>query len=339
MLAIGLLIVLSIAGAFYGTEKAKLLFNSIPLEIYWFSFAILLAAGFIGFPRLVRKPGLFMVHAGCLLILAGGFWGSQTGHLIGERVLGIRKIPSSYMLIREGETENSVMSEDFGQQIGKLPFSIELKDFRLEYYQTDEDSAPQLHIQTQDMQHFKLAAREGEEISLGQGKGKLAIVRTFRNFKIRVEDDKRIVTDEEAGEENPALEVRIETPDGNSHTRYVFGRFEDFDHGADNELKLNYVSQRPAMIRDYFSDIAVIENGKEAASKTIEVNRPLHYKGYHLYQHSYDSLRGEYTILSVVSDSGLNTVYAGYWLLSLGVLWQFWLKSIAGYIKQKKIAN
>ena len=90
------------------------------------------------------------------------------------------------------------------------------------------------------------------------------------------------------------------------------------------------------MIRDYFSDLAVIENDKEVLSKTIEVNRPLHYGGYHFYQHSYDSEKGQYTVLSVTSDSGLYVVYSGYWLLSLGVLWQFWLRPAVRYIKSKK---
>jgi len=335
LLAIGLLIALSIAGAFCGAQKAKLLFNSIPLVVYWCGLAALLAAGFIEFPRLLHKPGLFMIHAGCLLILAGSMWGSQAGHRLSEKLFGIRKIPNGYMLISEGNSENHVTTENLNQQLGKLPFSIKLKKFRLEYYQTDGNSAPQLYIQTQDGQPLELAAKPGEEISLGKIGSKLKVVKTFRNFKLRLEDGKKIVTDEEQGEENPAVEVRIESPDGNSYTRYVFEHFGDFSH-VKNELQLRYVSQEPRMIRDYFSDLAVIENEKEVVSKTIEVNHPLHYGGYHFYQYSYDSEAGKYTILSVTSDSGLYAVYSGYWLLSLGVLWQVWFGPIVGYIRNKK---
>jgi hypothetical protein len=92
------------------------------------------------------------------------------------------------------------------------------------------------------------------------------------------------------------------------------------------------------VIRDYFSDVVVIEDGKEIVGKMIEVNHPLHYGGYHFYQHSYDSQAHKYTILSVTSDSGLYAVYGGYWLLCLGVLWQFWFRHIVsrGILRVKK---
>ncbi|MFA6425260.1 MAG: cytochrome c biogenesis protein ResB [Phycisphaerae bacterium] len=333
LLAIGLLAVLSMAGAFYGAEKAKLLFNSIPLVFYWYLLSVLFLAGFIEFTRLRRKPGLFMIHTGCLLILCGSMWGSEAGHRIVKRFFGIQKTPNGYMLISKGDSEKYIMAEDFGRRLGELPFSIKLKDFRIEYYQAYEKTPPQLDIKTQEGQQFQLIAKPGEEITLGRDK--LRVVRTFTNFRIRIEDNKKVITDEGPQGENPAVEVSIETPDGNSHSRFVFEHFAGFSHKEDG-LQLSYTSQGPQMIRDYFSDLAIIENGKEVLSKTIEVNHPLHYGGYHFYQHSYDSEMQKYTILSVTSDSGLYTVYAGYWMLVVGTLWQFWFRHIAKYIKDKK---
>jgi len=332
----GLLTVLSVLGAFYGAQNAKSLFNSIPLRVYWCGTAVLLIAGFVEFPRLVRKPGLFMIHAGCLLVLGGSMWGSQAGHKLQERFFGIQKIPSGYMVIYEGNSEKHIVAEDFEQQLSELPFSIKLEDFRLEYYPANEDLVPRLYIKTQQGQELQLIARAGEETSLGQGSGKLKVVRTFRNFRISIKDGERVVTDEQNGE-NPAVEVEIELPDGNSHRHYVFERFAGFEHDEDwRGLELRYVSQGRRVIRDYFSELAVIENGKEVASKVIEVNHPLHYGGYHFYQDSYDSQMGKYTVLSVTSDSGLYAVYGGYWLLCLGVFWQFWFRHIIGHIKSKK---
>ncbi|MHC4530378.1 MAG: cytochrome c biogenesis protein ResB [Planctomycetota bacterium] len=337
LLAIGLLTIFSVFGAFCGAQKAKLFFNSIPLGVYWYALALLLLAGLVEFPRLIRKPGLFMIHAGCLLVLAGGMWGSEAGHRLSNRLFSAQKIPKGYMLISEGNTENRVTQEDFRQQLGELPFSIKLIDFRLEYYPPDEDSVPRLYIKTEEGQFLQLVARAGEEISLDQPGRKLKVLKTFKNFKIHIEDGKRIITDEEGTEENPAVKVELELPDGNTYTRYVFENFADFNHDQDSDgLQLRYLSKEPQMISDYFSDLLVIDHGKETISKTIEVNHPLYYKGYHFYQHSYDSKAGQYTILSVTSDSGLYAVYVGYWLLCLGVLWQFWFRHIAGYIKRKK---
>jgi hypothetical protein len=205
----------------------------------------------------------------------------------------------------------------------------------MEYYETDKKSAPRLIIDTQDGQRLQLAAKVGEEISLGQGKSKIKITGLYENFKIATENGKKIVTDDGKRGENPAAKVVIEPPDGNSYTSYVFERYGEFGRSEEG-FKLSYMSQRPRMIRDFLSDLAVIENDKEVVSKTIEVNRPLHYGGYHFYQHSYDSEKGEYTILSVTSDSGLYVVYGGYLLLCLGVLWKFWIGPAVSYIKSKK---
>jgi hypothetical protein len=336
LVAIGLLAFLSILGAFYGAEKAKQIFNSIPLRVYWYALVVLFVVGFSRFPRLLRKPRLFMVHAGCLLVLIGGMWGSEAGHQLAERVFGIQKIPGGYMIILEGHSEKRLwMAEDFKRQLGELPFSIKLNKFRLEYYKVDKEFVPQLNIETQEGRHLQLAAKVGEEISLGQNSGKLKVVGTFKNFKIKLENGKKIVTDEEQEGENPAVEVKIETPDGNSYTRYVFERFADF-HPTDDGLQLSYMPEGQRMIRDYFSDVVVIEGGKEVVNKTIEVNHPLHYGGYHFYQHSYDLEEGKYTTLSVTSDSGLYAVYSGYWLLVFGVFWQFWFRHTVEYIKGRK---
>ena len=80
------------------------------------------------------------------------------------------------------------------------------------------------------------------------------------------------------------------------------------------------------MLATYISDLKVIVDGKVAAEKSIEVNKPLHYGGYHFYQSSYDDKEGLYTVLSVTSDTGLYLVYAGYLMLSVGVFWHFWLR-------------
>lgn len=85
---------------------------------------------------------------------------------------------------------------------------------------------------------------------------------------------------------------------------------------------------KPESVRDYISDVQVIKDGKVVAEKNIEVNHPLHFGGYHFYQSSYDAQEHKFIVLSVVSDTGLNLVYAGYLLLGIGVFWHFWLRHI-----------
>ena len=225
---IALLLILSVVGAFLGPDRAWLLFNSTPLAVFWLLLTGLLIAGFVCFKRLLRQPGLLTVHLGSVLILGGAMYGSVSGHRLAQNLTGREKIPYGFMKIYEGQSSNLLLDGDFKQQIAELPFSLHLRDFRIEYY-----------------------------------------------------------------------------------------------------------DKPPGQIRDYKSDLVVLEQGREVAQRVIEVNHPLYYGGYHFYQEYYDERAGRYsryTILLVVSDSGLIAVYAGFALLVGGLFWQFWGRPIRGYL-------
>ena len=213
-----LLIFLSVYGAFLGPYQAKNFFNSPVLSAYWLILIAFLTAVFAAFRRLIRLPGLLLIHAGCILILAGALRGSVTGLKVQNQLFGTDKIQTGQMIILEGDAENRIWLED-SDQAKELPFHIKLKDFRIEYY-------------------------------------------------------------------------------------------------------------KPEYVRDYISDIQVIKDGNVVAEKTIEVNHPLHFGGYHFYQSSYDTLAHRYTVLSVVSDTGLDFVYAGYMALGIGVFWHLWIRHV-----------
>lgn len=311
-----LLIVLSIYGAFLGSYRAKEFFNSPTLSVYWLALTIVLIAGFAVFRRLIHLHGLLLIHAGCILVLAGSLWGSGAGLEIGNRLFGTDKIQRGRMIIFEGYTGNYVMPED-SEQVKELPFRIKLKDFRIEYYKPEY-----LEVITAQGRR-EIAVEVGSVRSIGPDLGTIEIVRVFENFKISIEgDSKNIIDDPQAGY-NPALEVRIKSPDGSVSTRYVFVRFPE-RASAGEKFLLRYCRH----IRDYISDVQVIKDGDVVAEKSIEVNHPLHFDGYHFYQSSYDIDAHKYTVLSVVSDTGLNFVYAGYVMLVIGVFWHFWVRHI-----------
>ncbi len=110
-----LLTAFSIYGAFIGAARAEQFFNRIPLAVYWIAFTILLIVAMNVFPRLIRVPGLLLMHAGCILILAGGMWGSRAGHEFQKRFLGIEKIRTGRMTIYEGQSDNHVIVENEDQ--------------------------------------------------------------------------------------------------------------------------------------------------------------------------------------------------------------------------------
>lgn len=52
-----------------------------------------------------------------------------------------------------------------------------------------------------------------------------------------------------------------------------------------------YDLRRPEkLVKEYISDLTILENGKEVLKKTIEVNHPLHYRGLAFYQSSYGTI-------------------------------------------------
>ena len=316
-----LLIYLSVYGAFIGAERAQRLVNTLPLTVYWLAFVVILIAGLVVFRRLIRAPSLLLIHAGCVLVLAGGMWGSDAGHKLQKQLFGIDKIRTGQMIIYEGRTENQVLLEQ-GQWRKELPFSVHLKDFRLEHYKPGS-----IVVYMPDDTTRRIPAETGSEHNLGGEVGKVKIVRIFERFRLVMEDNQREAIEAPDGEPMPALEVIIERPDGSELTRYIFEPSQGYMY-QDN-FQMSYLR----MISDYISELQIIENNKVVAEKNIEVNHPLHYGGYHFYQSSYDAEAGRYTVLEVVSDTGLVLVYGGYLMLCIGVFWHLWLRDI--FTKQR----
>ncbi|MBN2133811.1 MAG: cytochrome c biogenesis protein ResB [Sedimentisphaerales bacterium] len=313
LIAIILLAAFSIYGAFLGAERAQAFFNTLPLAVYWFALAGLLIAGMVIFRRLLRVPSLLLMHLGCILIIGGGMWSSKAGHALGKQLFGIDKILEGQMAILERGEDNRVRFAD-SNDIAELPFSVRLRDFRMEYYEPGA-----LVVQARDGGAWRLPAEPGRALSLGENLGEVRIQRVFENFKIGMEGEERKPYDAPGGS-NPALEVTVENPDGTTATRYVFERFPGHSHPED-QLVLRY----RRTVSDYISELEIVKDRKVVAAKDIEVNHPLHYGGYHFYQSSYGEDRlGEYTVLMVVSDSGLSAVYAGYAMLIAGICWHFW---------------
>jgi len=103
-----LLVILSSYGAVKGAGWSKNFFSSLPLTFYWAGFAILIAVAFFVFPRLLKKPGLFAMHLGCILIIAGSMWGSKGGHELRKEYFGSEKVQSGYMAIIENTSSNTI---------------------------------------------------------------------------------------------------------------------------------------------------------------------------------------------------------------------------------------
>ena len=318
---LSLLAALSVFGAFLGARSAAVFFNRPPLAVFWILLALLFVAGFFAVKSLRSKPGLLLCHLGCLLVMLGALWGSETAHKIRARFFGSDKVREGVMQIHEGHQENRIFSnEPEGGVLATLPFNVALDDFSIEYYESEGG----LQVGAPDGRSAVVKAGPGEHVSLGDDLPAVRIVRVFQNFRIQMEAGKKTVWDAEGDGMNPALEVEVTQPGGNKVTRYVFAQSQGSHSLAEDGLSLDYVYGGPSAIKDFKSALAIVEGDDAVLRKTIEVNKPMHYGGYSFYQSGYDQQNGHYTVLSVVSDSGLTLVFAGYALLCLGVVWRCW---------------
>lgn len=323
--AVVLLTGLSIYGAFIGADRAQAFFTSVPLTVYWFASVVLLIAGIILFRRLLRVPALLLMHAGCILVVLGMMWGSKGGHALQKRLFGIDKIPIGELWLYEQVDENRVVMGD-ANSLRELPFFVRLNDYRIEYYELG-----QLSIWSHDGRGWRMPAEAGRSLFLGDDLGTVTIRRVFKNFRIDIKADEPVAYDEPGGS-NPALELAIEKPGAQPGRRYVFERRPGHAN-ANDPLALDYHRS----IKDYVSELEIVKDGQVVAAKNIEVNHPLYYGGYHIYQNKPGGQDeyGTFTGLLVVSASGLNAVYGGYVLLTGGIFWHFWGRRILNRLKTR----
>ncbi len=307
-----IMLILSVNGSFQGAEKARLFFNTLPLQAFWGFLTVALLASLVIFPRVRNQPGMLAVHLGCILVLLGSMWASETGHRINREHFGSDKIAKSYTYIYKEEIQNKLYDEE-QKELATLPFDLYLNDFRVEYYW----ERGKLYVYSPKGESLgECSAVAGEAYDIGSF-GQIEVKAVFKNYRRGQEGQE---SEGPEGVTNPALRVVWkDSTDSVEKEGLVFERFKDFQPFAD-KVQLVYV----LMPKDYISDIKVVQNDKVVASKAVEVNYPLHYGGYYFFQHSYDSQSHAYTILSVTSDNGFGIVFTGYFLLCGGLLLHCW---------------
>jgi len=270
--------------------------------------------------RIVRqRPGLFLSHLGVLLMFAGGF----VGGLFSQRgSLGLVK----------GHPLSS-FTDQRGLEV-KLPFEVELKDFRITYWEKEQHlvhavrdgHSPQGHAEGDGHDHGPelletVVVKEGETVHFSSEAQDLEIVKYYPDFSI---GDAGPVSLSESPR-NPALAVRLAGAKARKDTRpaYLFANHPDF-HGVPESNGVRYVYEvRPGRVKQYESRISIIEGGAEAAQKLLSVNSPASYKGYRLYQSGFDEQNPDFSSLQIVRDPSVWLIYAGFGVVMLGFTWAF----------------
>ncbi len=243
--------------------------------------------------RTLRLP-VWLTHVGMLVILLGGLLtGLASRH--------------ATLVLEPGKTVAEAPARD-GTSLA-LPFSVRLVRFTVEKYGTDR------HL---------LAAAPGEELPLETGRaadlGRGVTARLLTAYPDFMMGDHGPTT-RSADPRNPAALVEIRRG-GKASRLWLFERFPLFyrEHGTDKGLPDLLYRFTPARVKQFVSELEVLENGKVVAAPRVAVNSPLHRRGWRLYQSGYDPARPGVSILQVSRDPGTPVVYLGFVLLPLGLL-------------------
>jgi len=323
ILTLLMLVILCITGAFLGAEKAALFFNSPPLAVFWLILLGTLVAGFVCWRSLWRRPNLLLCHLGCMAVLAGGMWGSAAGHRLRQAVGGSSAKVKGTIVLHQGQSGSEVVAER--GQIFTLPFSVRLEQTDVSYY-----DAPSLGIYTQrgELIGRLAAAVDGQAYELSAESGiRVEVVEKFANLRLIRQDDGTLTGVEgDTAADNPGYAVAFTLPDGQVRRQYVFERFEPH---FSSQLPFVTVFLPPRMPKEYRSTLILEKDGQTLAQKTIRVNNPLYYGGYHFYQSTFGRDEGgAYSGILVVSDSGVWCVFVGYGLMTAGLFGQFWMRPL-----------
>jgi len=249
-------------------------------------------------------------------------WGSDAGHEAAAR-LGYTKVPAGRMVLVRDVPDDSILSPDGSEIVGTLPFSLMLKDFHV------KRDAGTLQAVCEGGGRMTVPAETGRETTLGNPAVTVRIVRVFENLRVLGAAADRQVVDVPGSGDNPALEVEVAWPDGDRQRGYLFPGYP-----VSVEDRGGLILGFDAPVKNYESAVEVL-GGEEAVPQVVAVNRPLHWGGYHFYQVSYNPRGHSYTVFSVVSDSGLWAVYAGFILVVVGVFWHFWVEAILSRMTNK----
>ena len=259
------------------------------------------------------------------ILFHAGFWMALSCGIFGAPDLQRLVVP-----VDEGKENNLgyAMESNIPQ---KLPFSIFLKDFTLEEYPLQMFLYdPQIGQPIQERSKAPVLVHKGLKASWD---GVDVEVLDLLPFALPDKDGRLHPADKTAG--IPFVKVKITTPAGSKEEWITTG--SPFVETRDAQVGDFYVGIRPGTPKAFRSVVAVKGDNGQQLNATLEVNHPIDFSGWKLYQMGYDEKAGRWSQLSLIEairDPWLPAVYLGFFMIMAGNLLFFW-----NGIKQKEVAS
>ncbi len=122
---------------------------------------------------------------------------------------------------------------------------------------------------------------------------------------------------------NPAIQLAVGTPQTGIQSQWIFANQRN-PHG-DGKIPFDFYYSVDFPIKEYVSQIKILDGGKEVMRKSLRVNHPLKYKGYRLYQASYDQQNEKWAGIQVTRDPGYPLVLVGFIGMMIGLILMFYV--------------
>jgi len=273
-----------------------------------------------------RAIGSVLTHISMLVIFAGGVIRGAVGK-------------KGQIAFWEGQTAEHFLVDGLPE---KLPFSVHLAKFEIEMYEDPEAVGPQIHSEQLEVIWPAVDVRTALPVTLDEeqwvlprgaqpgSEDALRIKVQHRVLDFAVDMETRDVLNRSDQPNNPAIKVEM-LHAGVTNSTWLFAKYPDFNMHADQRLpyQLAYAVHvqhpNPPQVKDYKSSLQILEGQTVVKEKTIEVNSPLSYKGYRLYQSGYNPQDHKWTSLLVVRDPGVPLVYAGFAFMIIGLVVVFYV--------------
>jgi cytochrome c biogenesis protein ResB len=246
-----------------------------------------------------RRQDVLLTHVSILLILTGGLVTAVKGER-GDLPLTV------------GQTRDWIES---GTRVVGLPFTVRLNKFTVERYGS---AGNHLSIACPEEGWAEtLEVQPGQSVRLRSADVTVKVLGYYPDFVITHEGP---ATRSQAPN-NPALRLELRDKQG-TQKQWVFARFEGFHATAESRYSFSYRLEEPR-IKQFVSELEILEGGVSKARAFVSVNAPLRWKGWTLYQAGYDEGNPDYSNLLASWDPGVPWIYIGSFLLCLGLAWTF----------------
>ncbi|MFO8128697.1 MAG: cytochrome c biogenesis protein ResB [Bacteroidales bacterium] len=260
-------------------------------------------------PFSIKNTAFFLNHAGLWIVIVAASLGSADLWRLS-------------MSVNEGQV--SFTAYDAQNNGYRLPFAIKLMDFKIDEY------PPRLGLMNNADGSLKIKKGdklfevvEGSEAQLDGWE--MVVVYYYENARKNLNRYEPTFME---GAAPAALVLAVER----SQRDTVLGWISSGSHKVspsflplNHEVSLAMISPAP---RKYSSSIRIYESMNEYEDFTVEVNDPVKYRGWKIYQAGYNEKKGKWSRLSVfelVRDPWLPVVYTGIFMILIGSLYLVWM--------------